>query len=173
MIFYSAEIFFKKKRCPCILRAEGCLYPYVRIKMGEMGGGKTEIRGCWVRMKENRMETKGKLLKWSYKKTKLLFLSFCFLDRFSDCSLNISGRWILLQFVPVFPALTWSYKNNAVHHEKACKLQCHTHTTDFVAYMKAELWGENLDFIAISQCHCNQLGISSGFHWEQILTLKK
>lgn len=52
---------FETQRCPCILRAEGCLYSYVRIKMGEMGGGKREDGGCCVRrkgIKENRMEAK-------------------------------------------------------------------------------------------------------------------
>lgn len=57
MTFCSAEMFFgKKKRCPSILRAEGYLCSYVRVKMGEMGGGKRETGGGHVRIKENRME---------------------------------------------------------------------------------------------------------------------
>lgn len=51
----------ENKRYPCIfLRAEGYLYSYVRIKMGEMGGGR-ENGGSEVRRKEkkeNRMEAK-------------------------------------------------------------------------------------------------------------------
>lgn len=54
MTFYSAGIFFEKERYPSILRAEGCLYASVRVKMGEMGGGKRETgEPCENKAKQN------------------------------------------------------------------------------------------------------------------------
>lgn len=95
--------------------------------MAEMGGGKRETGGCHVRMKENRMEkSEWKVFKWPYKKTKLLFFSFYFLDRlwlFTKHFKQMDSASLSL----VLPALMWSYKNNTVNNEKVFIIQCHTH----------------------------------------------
>lgn len=52
MTFYSEEMFSEKKKSLSILRAEGCLYSYVRVKMGEKGEGKRETGGHHVIIKE-------------------------------------------------------------------------------------------------------------------------